>query len=366
MTTQLHECLGDILHLTGQYTEARAAFQTVLTYVPKIEAIWQARLYYKSGNTWRLQYHYEEALRVYGLAETALGPELVESHLEWWQEWIQIQLERLRTYYWVDRWPEMAELAEKARSAVEQHGTPVQRANFLLSLVLMNLRRDRYIVSEETLSLARAALAINQEFETLSETREAPFELGFVLLFHGDLTEAEKHLLAALRLAERTGDVKHQTRCLTYLTVTYRKQDEVEKVKDYISRSLTAATVADMSAYIGTAKANLAWVAWREGNLAEAEVQGQVALKLWEQLALVYPFHWLALWPLIGVALAQDQVSTAINYARPLLEPRQQRLPDALTGVVEEALQAWASDQPEIAKLHLSRALEIAQKMKYL
>jgi tetratricopeptide (TPR) repeat protein len=259
----------------------------------------------------------------------------------------------------------MTNLAEKVRPIIEKYGTPAQRATFLWSLVNTNLRRDRYVVSEETLALGQAALAINLASGTPSEIISAQFNLGFALLWYGDLDEAEKQLLTALSLAERTGDVWHYMPCLTYLTVTYRKQDQAEKVREYSSRSLTAATDAHRSIYIGAAKANLAWLAGREGNLTEAEALGQAALKSWRQLPPVYPFHWLTLWPLIGVALAQDQVSEAIDQARGLLELSQQRLPEALAAVVEEALQAWDASQPEMAKFHLNRALEIAQEMNY-
>jgi DNA-binding SARP family transcriptional activator len=364
---QLHERLGDILHLTGHYTEARAAFKEALTHVPKRDTIWQARLYHKSGNTWRSEYHYEEALHAYEIAEATLGLEVVEPILKWWQEWIQIQLERMQGYYLLGQWLEIAKLAEKARPTIEQYGTPVQRADFLHSLGIMNMRRDRYVMSEETLTLIQTALAINQESGTLSDIAWCKFGVGYILLWQGDLDGAEEQMLAALELLQRTGDVMYQSRCLTYLTINYRQRSQVEKVKDYISRSLAMATAAHMPENVGVAKANLAWVAWREGNLAEAEAQGRAALKLWEQLALhVYPFHWVALWPLIGIALAQDQVAAVIDYARALLEPTQLRLPDVLTAVVEEAIWAWEQTQPEMARAHLNRAIELAQKMGYL
>lgn len=49
--------------------------------------------------------------------------------------------------------------------------------------------------------------------------------------------------------------------------------------------------------------------AWCEGKLVQAQEHGHAALQLWEKTSLVYPFHWLALWPLIAVALAQGRCS---------------------------------------------------------
>jgi tetratricopeptide (TPR) repeat protein len=360
---QLHEGLGDVLEWTGQHDEARDVYGSALVQVSKRDPIWQARLHRKIGNIWRLQRRYEEALQTYDLAETALGREPAEAALEWWQERVQIQLERMWMYFWLDQWHEMSELADNVRPIVEQHGTPTQRVNFFISLGGMIFRRDRCVASEESLAFCQAALAISQESGNLSEIAWAQHMLGFNQLWHGDLDEAEEQMQTALRLAGRTGDVVHQSRCLNYLTILYRKRGQVEKTRHYISRSLAAATAAQMLEYVAVAKANLAWVAWREGNLFETRENGRAALKLWEQISFVYPIQWTALWPLIGVALAQDQISEAVDYARALLEPTQQCLPDALTAVVEEAIKTWEGGEAETARTYLSQAIELAQEL---
>jgi tetratricopeptide (TPR) repeat protein len=154
--------------------------------------------------------------------------------------------------------------------------------------------------------------------------------------------------------------------CLTYLTVIYRKRRQVEETRHYVSRSLPVATAAKMVEYIAAAKANLAWVAWREKDLSRAQENGRAALELWQQPLPVYPFQWTALWPLIGVALAQAQVSEAVDYARALLEPAQQRFPDALTAVVEEAIKAWEGGESETTRTHLNQATDLAQELGYL
>jgi tetratricopeptide (TPR) repeat protein len=364
--SQLLESLGDVLELTGQHDEARVAYQRALIQVPGHDLIWQSRLQRKTGKTWEGQHQYAEALQAYTLAETTLGQEPAESAPQWWQEWVQIQLERTWAHYWQGQWHEISELADNARPTVEQHGTPTQRINFLISLVGMNCRQDRYVVSEETLSLCQDALAISQEPGNLSEITWARFWLGFCHLWRGELGEAEEQMEAALALAERTGDVVLQSRCLTYLTIVCRKRGQVEETRHSIARSLAAATVVQMPYYIGMAKANLTWVAWREGNLSEVEANGRAALELWQQTPVVYPFQWAALWPLIGVRLAQGQIPAAIDYACSLLAPTQQRLPDALSAVVEEAIRAWEEGEPETAHTYLNQATELAQEMGYL
>ena len=76
--------------------------------------------------------------------------------------------------------------------------------------------------------------------------------------------------------------------------------------------------------FIGLNKANLAWLAWSEGNFSEAQALGQAALAEWQSLKVVdYYLQWTALLPLIAVALVQDRLTEAVVYARGLLAPEQ-------------------------------------------
>jgi tetratricopeptide (TPR) repeat protein len=366
VATQLHESLGDILELTGQHDDARVAYQTALTRLPWEAPIWHARLQRKIGSTWVIQRQYDDALRAYRMAEISLGQEPADLAREWWQEWLQIQLDRMLLHYFQAHLGELTELVEKTEPIVERYGTPAQRARFFWGRVQMALRRDRYVVSEETLSYAQAQVAASEESGSLDELANARFVLGFCHLWRSELDAAEEQMHAALPLMERTGDITLQSRCLTYLTISYRTRGQVEAVQRSTSRSMAVATTGQMLEYLGTAKANLAWLAWRAEDLAAAQEHGRAALELWRQTPLVYPFQWTALWPLIGVALAQDQVSEAVDSARGLLEATQQHLPDVLTAIVEEAIAAWDHGQAETARTHLHRACALAQELGYL
>src|SRR5262249_26786765 len=344
----------------------RDAYQTALARLRGDASIWHARLQQKLGTTWVIQRQYDDALRAYQIAETSLGQGPIEKDLEWWQEWIQIQLDRMLLHYFQAQVAELTELVEMTGPIVERYGTPAQRARFFWGRVQMVLRHDRYVVSEETLSYAQAQVAASEESGSLGELANARFVLGFCHLWRSELDAAEEHMHAALALMERTGDITLQSRCLTYLTISYRTRGHVEAVRRSIERSKAVATTGQMLEYLGAAKANLAWVAWREGKLSEVQLNGRAALELWQQTPLVYPFQWTALWPLIGVALAQEQLPDAMNYARALLTPVQQRLPDALTAAIEDALAAWDQGQAETAGTHLHRACALAQELGYL
>lgn len=150
---------------------------------------------------------------------------------------------------------------------------------------------------------------------------------------------------------------------LTYLAVAARRQGHDAEVETFAGRGLTVAEAAGMLDYIGACRGNLAWLAWRRGELAEARRLGLAALEAWPRPLAPYPFHWQALWPLIGVALAQGQIADAVAHARSLLDPTQQALPAAIEQPLAAALTAWDAGQPAIARGLLTHAFDRAQSM---
>ncbi len=369
LAAQLYEDWGDALEVTGQHDDARDTYEKALAHAPGHNRIWQSRLYRKIGNTWQIQRRYDEALRAYDAAETGLGHVPAEAASEWWQEWVQIQLDRIYLYYWMAKTQEMLETAEKARPAVEQYGAEIQRGKFFQALTLYHLRSNRYVASAEALEYSRLAAEAVENSDDMDEVVPIRFMLGFSHLWNGNLSDAEHHLQTTLTLAEKIGHVVLQSRCLTYLTITYRRQGRVEEVRQCARRALAVATEGQMMEYVATAKANLAWVARREGNFTEAQQNGRAALEMWEQLPKTsgsLAFYWTALWPLIGVALAQDQISEAVEYARGLLDPKEQPQPDALKAIIEEAIGASDQGQREKAKARLNRAAQMAGEIGYL
>jgi predicted ATPase len=361
----MHETLADILELTGQHEEARQIYQDTLCEVPEHDVIWQVRLHRKIGEIWELQGCYEEALFAYASAETILEQKQIGVDPDQWQEWLEVQFDRMWDYYWQNKLYEMTELAKKTQPFLERYGTPTQRAKFFHGLARMGFRRERYMLSEETLSYALSAVTASQKSENLSVINMSQFHLGFSYLWADKWDDAEEPLHVALRLAEQIGDVVLQSRCLTYMTIVYRKCGQRDQVNSYSLRCLNIAKIAQLPEYVGMAKANLAWVAWSEKNLSEAETNGKAALEILQQLSAVWPHYWTALWPLIGVSLAQNRVSKAIDYARALLDPKQKRLPDALTAVLEKAIETWDAGNEQSTLSQLTQAMELAQELRH-
>jgi tetratricopeptide (TPR) repeat protein len=363
---QLYEGLGDVLALTAQYSEALTAYDDALKWVSTGEPIVRARLQRKGGKVWETQRHYEEAGEAYNRAESVLDSGARDAGTAWWQEWTEIQVDRMWLQYWQGHLQTMIELMERVRPAVEQHGAPSQRFRFVHAVFLMALRRDRFLTSDETLGYARELVTASQELDDLGQITWAHFGLGFALLWRAEHEEGEKELQAALGLAERGGDVVLQSRCLAYLSVLYRRWGQVEQARHYNARSLEVATAVQMPEYVGIARANLAWMAWRAQDLPEVVDNGHAALSIWRPQPAAYAFYWTALCPLIGVALNLGQQAEAIDYARELLEPAQMRLPGPLAETLGQAIQAWEEKDAGAAQAHLDHALELAQEMGYL
>jgi len=365
----LREGLGDLLAITGQHVQARAEFLAALASTPADDVVEQARLYRRTAKTWVAERRFAEARREFGTAERALGERRTDSDLLWWQEWVQIQTDLTWLYYWDNRVEQMAQQVADVQPVVERVGTPRQRGAFFNALLLMDLRRTRYVVSDEMLGYGRAYVAAQREIGDPGESAVAHFMNGFAHLWYGDLDTAHEELQTALSLARRTGDVTTQARCLTYLTVVFRKRGEVETVRRLAAQSLTAAATAHMPEYTATAQANLAWAAWREERLADCESEASAALERWSALPAGHAsaaFQWTALWPLIGVCLAQDRTGEAAAHAAELLAPALMRLPAAVEDALSAALESWQGDDLTQTDALLERALKQAQETGWL
>ncbi len=366
VAAHLWEELGDVLELKAQHEEALQAYQNGQAQVSHRDRIWQARLHRKAGVVMREQRLYAEALAACNRAEIALGAQPDVDDSLWWAEWLEVQVDQVWAHYWLAQWPEMDELVNKLQPVVQERGRVASRIRFLQASCLMHLRRDRYVVSDEMLSNSREALAASREWGGLKTRIECQFELGFLHLWRRELDEAEENLQAALELAETSGIVPLRILILTYLTVLGRFRGQIDGVLNHALRAQEAAEAAQMPDYVAAAMGNQAWLAWRKRDLPAAEQRGQEALVIWRQSPLVYPFQWQALWPLVGMALARGRDEEAWGYARALLEPTQQRLPDELSSTLEAAVQAKAEDQAGVARPHLDQAMGLAREMGYL
>jgi tetratricopeptide (TPR) repeat protein len=366
----LQESLGDVLHLVGQHNEARAFFKAAEEHSDAQEIIRRARLQRKIGNTWIPLHNLNEALQAFQAAGQTLGQEQDETAVTWWQEYIQLNMDLMLLYYWQNSVEEIKQVANIVRPIIERYGSPVQKGGFYQGLVLANLRAERYRITQQILADTQAYVAVQKEInKPTSGLAFDCFMQGFVYLWHHDLEIAQDEMQMALSLSRQIGDITIESRILTYLTVCYRMRGFVEEARDMAVQSEEAAARAGMLEYQGTARANLAWVFWRQGDLHEARKKALDALDQWQKIPAVHAscsFKWTALFPLIAIAILEGQFEEAMEYDRMLLGPVQMRLPDPLEEASNEAIHCWDGKNPEEALIQIKRSLELAKDYGYL
>jgi ATP/maltotriose-dependent transcriptional regulator MalT len=228
------------------------------------------------------------------------------------------------------------------------------------------LMESSFRPSQECVELATRAVAASDEANNPAQAGHVNFVLGLIELCHGDFGDAVEQSGKALVMAEQTGDLLLQSRCLTYRAVAFRRLGDVARCAAEAKRTLELATKLGMVEYVAMAKASLAWVAWRQEDYPEAEKLATEALELWHGMDDPYGFDWMALWPLIAIALHRQDSSAGIGFARGLLAENQHPLPETLLNAVQKACDQWQNGVQENATADLVSAMGVARELSYL
>ena len=346
---------------------ARDAYAAALACAPEADRITRARLHRKIGKTLENeQAGYARVLTQYEAAEALLGtPDRDDAGADWWEEWCQIQLEYMTLLYWSRQPDAMAERIGRVRPFIERRGTPAQHAELLRSLNRQLNLSNRFSKSDTALVYARAALealppSVSPELRASHQS-----QFGFNMVWHGDPAQAAEN--CRWRSTWQSRSAICRSRHCVWPISPWRTADRAvwRKWSDLARRGLAVAEAAGMLDYIGANRAGLAWVAWQGGDLAKADQLAQTAIEAWRLFGWPYMHYWQALWPLIGVALAQDRPADAISHARQFHAPNQLALPQAIEEPLAAALAAWDAGQPDEARHLLHRALDLAQQMNF-
>ena len=253
------------------------------------------------------------------------------------------------------------------RTRVERYAAPrIQRVHFH-AVRNASVAARRFAPTPQTIAYLHEAQGAVAESSEAQQTPSIIFRLGFLLLWHDMLAEAEAKVLAALASAERSIDLTLEVRCLIYLGVVYRRQNRPDDVRACAARALELAVAANMPEYVATARADLAWLAWHAGDLAAVDLHGRAALALWAELAprpRHLPTSGPRLWPLLA-ADGPAAVDQALAWARNMLLPAQQRLPARWPIHWRARCGSDAADLPT-ARQWLRQALDAAVAKHYL
>ena len=362
--SEVFEQIGDLLHFIGKYTESREAWQKALENNINVPVA-RAHLYRKIGNAWRDQFHYDEALQAYDQAEVILGNH-DESNTEWLC-WAETNLDRANVHYWRSESTQMLDIIARIQPVLEQYGSLAQRARMHQITALALAKRDRFKPNDEAIHHAHAYLKIMQEVNNSDALAAAHFQYGGSLLWTSTrFEEAGIEMRKALDLAEQRGDVSLQARCLTYLTIIERRRNNIELVQSLVPKSLKIALENKFHDYIGAAYANIAWLAWKNRDFGAVHHYGQLVFNAWQQLSVRYAFEWIVRFPLMALALIEDNILEANSLAQALLDHPLVYLPDEISTAIEEAGKAASVENIESCGDWLEIVIKKASEHNYL
>src|SRR6516165_3688503 len=149
------------------------------------------------------------------------------------------------------------------------------------------------------------------------------FNRGFVALWRRDLDDAERYMQSGLDLAQRAGDAVVATRCLTYLSVAARFRGHRDMLRERVARAAELADLCGLSEYTAAAQGNRAWALRREGRPAASRDAALEALQLWRELPITYAFQWQAWFPLLQIAVDDEDLDLAHQCVDAMLDSAQ-------------------------------------------
>ena len=189
---RVHESLGDVYRLIGQYEKALSSYQQSLECHP-FTAAQAAGTRRKIAKTWELQGQYDEAMHYLDLAKTALAEELA----------------------------------------------PLEMAYITNDMGWIARRRGDY---EESLRLCAQGLDVAESLPRAEENRRVRAELqhtlGTTYLRTGDYVQAIAHFQACIKMRESIGDLYGAGRSYNNLAAVYWSQSDYDSASQYIRKSL--------------------------------------------------------------------------------------------------------------------------------
>lgn len=357
--------LGNVDWRRGRFADGRAAFEEAAKVASAEAVVLTARALARLGAIETADHRHEAALEALEAADAQLQSCSDKDADDWVEVWLDVQLARSNLCYWRNEPEAQAAIIELLRPVVEKRGTPRQKIDFYSSLSTQRSRASRYAIDDSIMADFRAAYAAMVSAGLENELFWIGFNLGFAMLWYGDLAGAQAKLEHLLAQSRRTHEKMLELRCVTYLSCAHLRQHHVDVVKELAPQSEELALELSYPEYVGMARAMLSWAAWKEGRFADVEALTEQAMEQWHKCVVHYSWYWVGLWPLIAVLLDSGRTEHAVAAARELLGPDQQRLPEQLGSTVLSALNAWDKGDPAEAGAVLGQALEMACHLGY-
>jgi DNA-binding SARP family transcriptional activator len=360
---KLLERSGSLLLLNGQYLQAQEAFEQALAQPFSASRLWRSQVYRNISTIMLQQNDHSQAHAALDQAEQSLGDLPGGGTLQERQEWLQVQIERGLLYYWTIQPDQIEKIVREIMPIVEGDGRMDQRIELVRIQLFARYRRERWRLSSGTLELARRGLELAETLADPYYLAWMQFQLGFTLLWYGDLPAAREWIGKSYDQANRIGARLLEVRSLAYLAITSRKLGEMELLRQQAYKLVEMASNMGEHSYHGVGIACLGWLAWKDGDITQAEKLCHSAEKAWDQYATGFAMKWLGNWVLLAISVSRRQAQEAERWGNALLDPspKLQPIAEPMASLLRQGLSACQAKDEQAAFQFFNQALGAAK-----
>ena len=365
--------LANVLWRVARRDEAREAFGEAVRQADAADVMLRSHLLTRLGRLEMAAERYQAATEALDGAEALLGsdPPGTDADDQTVDRWLELMVDGRADLY-VNSWQPERGLAtlRTAWPLLAARGNAARRTSYYHVLAIARMMQNHNRVDDSDIENIRLSAAAAADCEEEKDLAYATFFVGWLLLVHGDLAEAEEHLERSLAMAERMGEAILLAESLVKLAFVKLRQHDIEAVRSLVPRAIAAADVMATYACPVEARACQVWLAWQDGRPQDVislveEITAAGAGGTYHVPDGATPHKWVYLWPLIATRLDAGDVAAAIAAGRELRDPRQPRLPDELDSALAAACDAWDRGEAAASEDVLRGALTQAHDLRY-
>ena len=367
IAAELNAKLANVLWRTAQRDQARDAFHAALRVADSGDIVRRAHLLTRLGRLEMADRHYEAAAAAFDAAEALLGKDPMDADDATVDQWLEMMVDGRADLHVVRNEPELAMATLRAAQPVlEARGTPIRIFSFYHVLALGRVTQNRYRVDETDIANIRKSAAAAEQGDDDKDVGYGQFFVGWLLLLHRDLAEAQERFAMSFALAERIGESILLGESLLGLTQTALCRHDTEAVRALAPKAMAAVSAMANPQRVADVKACLAWLAWQDRRPEDViTLSKQIAAQSAATTGSIARHEWVYRFPLIAVHLSAGDIAEAVAVSGQLLDPAQQRLSDDLESALVAVGTAWEQGDPDAARSKLAAALSLASEQHY-
>lgn len=358
---KVYENLGEALVVLTRFDEARQAYADAIATIPSDEHILHAKFLRKTGESFVPQRRPDQELAHYDLAIKAMGEEH-EPNQSWKEEWLEIQLVRTWSMYWMNRVIEMKEILAEIEDEIERFGSLRQKTFWNGRMTLHFIRTEQHDITRSQLAYVERATALSYQSNDYKLIMYNSVLLGIALFYSNKLEQAEKQMLLAIELSQQVGDLLYEVIALQFLNFIYISNGDVAAVRKYATMMEEKAK-GKIPFYLSSVYGFYGWLAWKENNLGETEKNALEALKIHNQALTPNQFM---KWPLVAAYITQQRYQDAIPHLKDILLPHQMKPGKAVAEIIQHTINLWEEGKTDTAIHELHKIIPLAQSYRYL